>query len=195
MRKRPWSIALISVALISACVTINVYFPAAEAQQAAERFIDEVIGQSPESQGATPQAGERPLGFSIDLALIASARAAADLNIATPAIQAIQARMAERFEKTLKRLFDNGALGLRNDGLIELREVSAIALPERAAAKQAVADENRDRDAVYREIALANQHPEWEDDIRATFAKQWIARAHPGWYFQNAAGEWQRKPG
>lgn len=193
MHKRQWSIALISVALITACVTINVYFPAAEAQQAAERFIDNVIGDSPESKTVVPAPTERPLGFSVDLALISSARAAADLNIATPAIQAIQTRMAQRFEKTLKQHFDSGALGLRNDGLVELRDASAIALPDRAAAKQAVADENRDRDAVYREIAVANQHPEWEDEIRSTFAKQWIAKAHAGWYFQNAAGEWQKK--
>ena len=46
MRKRPWSIALISVALISACVTINVYFPAAEAQQAAKAPVILVVDQA-----------------------------------------------------------------------------------------------------------------------------------------------------
>lgn len=193
MHKRKWSIALVSVALITACVTINVYFPAAEAQQAAEQFIDKVIGDEPDDKAAAPAPAERPLGISIDFALIGSAHAAADLTIATPAIQAIQARMATRFEKTLKQYFESGALGLRNDGLVELRDASAIGLAERAAAKQAVADENRDRNAVYREIAVANQHPEWEDEIRSTFAKQWIAKARPGWYFQNAAGEWVKK--
>lgn len=193
MSKRQWFIALIGAALVTACVTINVYFPAAEAQQAAEQFIDQVLGDSPNDQPAAPSAAERPLGFSIDLALISSAEAAADLNIATPAIQAIQARMAARFDSTLKRHFDSGALGFGKDGLVELRDASLVALAERAAAKQAVADENRDRNAVYREIAVANQHPEWEADIRATFAKQWIAKARAGWYFQDEAGAWQKK--
>jgi uncharacterized protein YdbL (DUF1318 family) len=56
-----------------------------------------------------------------------------------------------------------------------------------------VADENRDRNSLYREIARANGHAEWEPQIRATFAKGWIERAHAGWYYQDASGAWQRK--
>jgi uncharacterized protein YdbL (DUF1318 family) len=56
-----------------------------------------------------------------------------------------------------------------------------------------VADDNRDRDAVYREIAVANGHAEWEDEIRATFAKQWVDSAHAGWWYQTTAGAWKQK--
>ncbi len=59
--------------------------------------------------------------------------------------------------------------------------------------KAAVAAENRDRDAVYREIAVANGQPGWEDQIRQTFAQQWIRNARPGWFYQNANGNWQQK--
>ena len=61
------------------------------------------------------------------------------------------------------------------------------------AERQAVADENRDRQAVYREIAVANGHPEWEAQIRATFAKEWIQKARAGWYYQDASGAWKKK--
>jgi uncharacterized protein YdbL (DUF1318 family) len=44
-----------------------------------------------------------------------------------------------------------------------------------------------------REIAIANGRPEWENDIRATFAQRWIERARPGWYYQNANGNWVQK--
>jgi uncharacterized protein YdbL (DUF1318 family) len=56
-----------------------------------------------------------------------------------------------------------------------------------------VADENRDRNALYREVANANNHPEWEAQIRATFAKRWIERARAGWYYQDASGAWKQK--
>ena len=59
--------------------------------------------------------------------------------------------------------------------------------------RQLVADENRDRSALYREIAVANGHPEWEDEIRATFARRWIANADSGWYYQENDGSWRQK--
>jgi uncharacterized protein YdbL (DUF1318 family) len=61
------------------------------------------------------------------------------------------------------------------------------------AITQAVADDNRDRKAVYREVAVANGHPEWEGKIRETFAQQWIASAHGGWWYQDSGGSWKQK--
>lgn len=191
MKKRFALMLATALLALTACVTINVYFPAAEAEKAAGEFIDEVIGGDQAPADAPAEAAPPKLSFSFEL--ISAAHAAADISIATPAIQAIQKRMAERFASTLEKHFDGGALGLRNDGLIELRDASKVALPERAALKQAVADDNRDRDAVYREIAVANGHAEWEAEIRATFASEWIARARKGWYYQDAKGAWVQK--
>ncbi len=56
----------------------------------------------------------------------------------------------------------------------------------------AVADDNRDRKAVYREVAVANGHPEWEAQIRDVFARQWIESARPGWWYQSG-GAWKQK--
>ena len=42
-------------------------------------------------------------------------------------------------------------------------------------------------------IAKANGHPEWEPDVRNTFARTWIEEAATGWWYQNAAGKWQQK--
>jgi uncharacterized protein len=192
MKKR-FTLLLAAAALVlTACVTINVYFPEAAAEEAAGQFIDNVIGPSDAAPADAPKQDVPPqLGWNVSL--ISNAQAAADLSISTPAIQAIQKRMAERFAATLEKHFDSGALGLRNDGLIELRDAAKVALPDRATLKQAVADDNRDRDAVYREIAVANGHPEWEAEIRSTFATQWTARARKGWYYQDAKGAWAQK--
>lgn len=182
--------------VLSACVTINVYFPAAEAEQAAREFVDKVIGDDAARPG-TPARGDddggRP-GVSLLSFFIADAHAQnADITIRTPAIQAIQGRMASRFQGTLSAAFDAGALGFGRDGLIVVRDASKLGLKDRAAVNQAVAEDNRDRNAVYREIAIANGHPEWEGQIREVFARQWIASAKGGWWYQDADGSWKQK--
>ena len=181
-----------SVLFLSACVTINVYFPAAEAQEAAREFVEKVIGD----EAPAPQPGEGGMAANFDWTtlLISSAYAqTADIDLKTPAIQAIQDRMAARFQTQLSAAFDSGALGFGRDGLLVLRDAAAVPLKDRAALQQAVADDNRDRNAVYREIAVANGHAEWETQIRDTFAKQWIASARSGWWYQDAGGAWKQK--
>src|SRR4029453_3455983 len=110
----------------------------------------------------------------------AHAQSQPDITIKTPAIQAIQARMAARFDSQLRAGFDAGALGFASDGTIVVRDATKLALKDRVAVNQAVADDNRDRKAVYREVAVANGHPEWEAQIRDVFARQWIASARSG---------------
>jgi uncharacterized protein YdbL (DUF1318 family) len=177
---------------LTACVTINVYFPAAEAQEAAREFVEKVIGD--EAPAPASESGGMAANFDWTTLLISSAYAqSADITIKTPAIQAIQDRMAQRFQTQLAPAFDSGALGFGRDGLLVVRDASAIALKDRAGVQQAVADDNRDRGAVYREIAVANAHAEWEGQIREIFAKQWIASARAGWWYQDAGGAWTQK--
>lgn len=199
--------SLAAALLMTACVTINVYFPAAEAKEAAKEFVENVIGEeAPREQQkpaqTTPGSGgsasvQRPVRGFDWLALVgigtAYAQERADISIKTPAIQAIQARMAARFQGQLQAGFDAGALGLTSDGMIEVRDPSKLALKDRVAITQAVADDNRDRKAVYREVAVANGHPEWESQIRGIFAQQWIASARSGWWYQDAGGNWKQK--
>lgn len=196
MRNLRW-LWMATLLVLAACVTINVYFPAAEAEKAAREFVDDVIGRpaggASGNEGTKDGDGNRGAAIGrFDFALIGTAHAQADINIRTPAIQSIRERMRVRFD-SLKPHFDAGALGMTNDGRIAVRDPSALPLKDRATMNQVVAEDNRDRDAVYREIAVANGHPEWESDIRSTFAKEWIDRAASGWYYQNAGGNWTQK--
>lgn len=188
---------LAAALLLSACVTINVYFPAAEAQEAAREFVEKVIGDEPAESPGGGSASIAPRPSFNWLALLgigtAHAQERADISISTPAIQAIQDRMAARFKSRLEPGFTAGALGLTRDGMIEVRDPSKLSLKDRVATTQAVADDNRDRKAVYREVAVANGHPEWEARIRETFAAQWIASARSGWWYQAADGSWKQK--
>ena len=194
MRKVFRSFVVLALFVVGACVTINVYFPAAAAEKAAGEFIDKVIG--PEDASAPPDE-RKGASNTIDLrrlfSPVATATAQANLEIESPAVKTIQARMAERFRSTLEPAFASGALGFTKDGLVAVRDASALPLAQRSSIQQAVADENRDRAAVYREIAVANGHPDWEADIRNTFAQQWIDKARAGWWYQDASGAWQQK--
>ena len=198
MRKTTWMLGGAMFALLTACVTINVYFPAAAAEKAAGQFIEKVIGDDKASDAPPPDAppAPKPPQSSVLDWFVGSAHAAegqADLTLQTPAIREIQARMKQRFDTTLSPLFDSGAIGLTRDGLVAVRDAAAVPLAQRATLNPAVADENRDRAAVYREIAVANGHAEWEADIRTTFARQWVERARPGWYYQDASGGWKQR--
>lgn len=195
---------MVAAVALTACVTINVYFPAAEAKEAAKVFVEKVINDaagapSPEGGGGgggggmafeVPRRGFDPL-MLIGIAP-AYAQSQPDFNIQTPAITAIQSRMEQRFDSALRPHFDSGALGFTEDGLVVIRDAAALPLKDRVPVNTAVADENRDRKAVYREIAVANGHPEWEGQIRSVFAKQWVDSARGGWWYQRG-GAWKQK--
>lgn len=188
-----------SVLALAACVTINVYFPAAAAEKAAEKFVGDVLAE-PREEGSLFDPRNAPGGIATLAAsklldfLVPSAQAQqAQIDINTPQINAIKARMSERQRQSLSALFDAGAIGFTADGLVSIRDRAAVALSERRSIETLVADENRDRKAVYREIAVANGHPEWEQDIQETFAREWVRNARPGWYYQEPGGAWRQK--
>lgn len=135
----------------------------------------------------------RQLIAVIAVAAIANvALAAADIEINTPAINQIKQSMQAR-NGQLAPLYTSGAVGLTRDGLVALRDANAVPLAQRAQANQLVAEENKDRSQLYKEIARANNHPEWEGEIRSTFAQRWIDKAQGGWYVQKVSGEWAKK--
>lgn len=193
---------------IAACVTINVYFPAAAAEKAADQIIDAVTGAA--GNGAvrpapvTPPTGQLQRAETNLLVVAlgkvlyavvpaAQAQEAANLDISSPEIRAITASMTARFGQ-LQKFFDAGALGMTQTGLIELRDASTVSLPERALITRLVSEDNKDRETLYTEIAKANGHPEWAGDIRKIFARRWVERgARTGWYYQNAGGAWVQK--
>jgi uncharacterized protein YdbL (DUF1318 family) len=190
--------------LITGCVTVNVYFPAAAAEQAADRIIREIYGDKLE--GAQPTAPDESedrssndllprnnLGINLLNLLIPAAQAQeANMDISSPAINALKASMTQRHAQ-LEPFYLSGAIGMDSNALLTLRDPAAVSIRDRNIVNQLVAGENQDRNALYSEIARANSHPEWEAQIRSTFARRWVANAPAGWYFQDASGSWQQK--
>ena len=114
-----------------------------------------------------------------------------DLEINTPAISALKNSMQTRHTSLLSH-YASGAIGLTANGLIAIHDTTAVPLKDRQSINVVVAAENTDRNALYKEIANSNGHPEWESGIRDAFAGRWIDKAQPGWWYQDASG-WKRK--
>ena len=126
------------------------------------------------------------------LLLIPAAWADADLEINTPAIAAIKTGMRARHAE-LRPFYQSGAIGLTRDGGIAVHDAKLVPLAQRQKLNTLVAAQNKDRGALYREIAAANGHPEWEPQVRGTFAERWMQKAPAGWWYQNASGAWVQK--
>jgi uncharacterized protein YdbL (DUF1318 family) len=177
---------------LAACVTINVYFPAGEVRDAADQVIDDVWKPGAEGAGGGPGTGMLHFaGAVLDLVVPTAQAADVNIDISSPPVKKIRDSMSTR-HKQLAKYYGSGAIGLTQDALIDVRDLSAVPLPERNALRKLVADENADRQALYREIARANGHPEWEGDIRQVFAKRWIDKKQPGWYYVGSDGQWRK---
>src|SRR5690349_13118826 len=151
-RVLPLKLALVCL-VIAACVTINVYFPAAAADKAADQYWNDVTKgnapQAPPTSNLGPARGAEPnvLLVAIDSVLSAVVPAAhaqdaeAALNVSSPAVNRIKSSMASRFGE-LEKFFASGAVGVTKDGMLEIRDQNAVALPDRATAKRLVAEDN-----------------------------------------------------
>ena len=188
------SLAIISSVFlfVSACVTINVYFPAAEAEDAAAKIVNKIIGED-DNAGISDDNNPQSYHFNPLNWFISSAHAEVNINISSPAITEITNRMKSRYENSLKAYLDKAIIGFSNQGFIEILDIKKLGLKDRQKVKKLVADENHDREALYRELAVANGHADWEDAIRHVFVKTWKNQAHKGWKYQNADGLWQTK--
>lgn len=205
IKRTGWLVLLLTLA---ACVTVNIYFPAAAAEKAADQIIDDVWQEDPQSSTQTPttQASD-PDGEEMVLSYRLSPREvllslfslgsrpayaqAVNFSASSPEVARIKASMGKRFA-IMKPYYNAGAIGLTADGFVAVRDANQVAMNQRAQISALVNAENADRKALYKAIAKANNQPDWASQIQSTFAKQWISRAPSGWWYQSG-GQWKRK--
>ncbi len=182
---------------LSACVTVNIYFPAAAVERAADQIVKETWGGPAEAPKTAPQPQSSNLSSLRRFASLIWVREAqaqeADINVSNPAIRALKEAIRQR-SNAIKPYMDRGNIGLNRDGLLTVRSTDGLNLKERAETKQLVDAENRDRESLYAEIAKANNISRDQiPRIKAIFAKSWLDQAHPGWWVQDSQGNWRRK--
>jgi len=194
--KKPILIAAVTALLLTlACVTVNVYFPAAEVQSAADKIVGEVRGTSSSSTESEAAPQESMLRRSLRSLMLfeGEAYAQADINITTPNIRALKESMKKRFE-SLKPLYEQGVIGETKDGLVSIQSLDGLGLKEKADAKKLVEAENADRDNLYIEIVKANDLPsDSVPQIKELFANSWRKEAKKGWWIQKDNGDWIKK--
>jgi uncharacterized protein len=201
---RRMSMVFLVTMVTTACVTIHIYFPAAAAEEAARSIVRDVLEaqEAPESEpGAVPEPTSRGIAPSAILPVLAwtldrlvgpvSAQTP-DVRVESPAINRLRAAMRARHSE-LAPYLRTGAIGFGRDGYVAIRDLSEVPLRERSQVQRLVNEENADRKALYREIARANDRPDWEDNIRETFARVWVDEAPPGYWYQDAGGSWRQK--
>jgi uncharacterized protein YdbL (DUF1318 family) len=183
-----------SLSVFVSCITVNIYFPEATVKKAAEEIVDEVRKREETNKGQ--QESEKiknilsgPASFS----LVPSAYAQQETKVSTPTIRALKQSLKDR-EPALTAFFNNGSLGEANNGLVEIRDESALNLKDKATLRNLVNDENSDRQKLYAEVAKAlNIDPSQVGRIQKIFAESWIKNSAPGWWVQKENGEWVRK--
>jgi uncharacterized protein YdbL (DUF1318 family) len=184
--------------LLSACVTVNIYFPAAAVERAADQIVKETWGGPGTEPTKTnePQSGllRRRTGLAFLLSVRdAQAAQEPDINVSNPAIRALRESIKRRSD-SIKPYMDGGNVGINRDGLLTVRSTEGLSLKERAEVQQLVDAENRDRESLYAEIAKANDIArESVPKIKAIFARSWIEQARSGWWIQDAQGNWKKK--
>lgn len=192
-------ISALSAILLTACVTINIYFPAAAAEKAADEIIKDIQKNTPQQTAPKPKASLPDWQVSvyqlIDTAInvvVSPAQAdEADLAIDSPEIRQLRAAMESRFA-SLQPLYAAGFIGIQADGLLAVRDIESVPLKDRNQVNKLVAAENADRQNLYQAIANANGHPDWAAQIKSTFAGRWVSNAQPGWWYQSS-GSWKQK--
>lgn len=117
-----------------------------------------------------------------------------NLDIATPPAIVIRHSMTQR-QSRLVRFYEAGIIGLRSDGMLEVRDSSHLKLVQRQIAEKLVDHENNDRKGLA--YAIAHDHEgkvARVDEIRAGLATRWQAQFKSGWWLQDAQGNWTKKP-
>jgi len=181
--------------LAMACVTVNIYFPAPEVREAAEKIVDETwggAGPAPAPGSQSSLAG-RLLMAAASLVVPGDAHAAdVDVNVSTAAIRSLKEGMRQRASE-LKPHLASGAVGIGASGQLVVRDEAAMDLASKAKVKRLVDAENKDREDLYKEIASANNYgSERVGDIRRIFSQTWKDKAEPGWWIQDG-GTWRQK--
>ncbi len=195
-RRTRWLFWLFVISLVS-CVTVNIYFPAAAIQKAADEIVEDVRktpGQKPEQK---PEEKKDKTSRLRRIRFVrlgpTDAYAQVDLNVSTPAIRALRASMASRFPQ-LQPLYSKNAIGETNNGFVAIRDTAGLSLKERADVNRLVDQENADRRALYTEIIRANNLDMGKlGEVQRLFANSWRDKSSPGWAIQLDSGQWGRK--
>ncbi len=171
--------------LLVGCVstTVNIYFPEAAIENAADKIESEVRGATEEMK-----MGVAPSFF------LHTAHAAVDVNVDTPKLRKIVESRKARFPQ-VDVLLTDGFAGEGNNGYLKEKDRSAYSdLKKLADARRILTEENTDRKEMYLEIVRANKIAEEKvKDVEKIFAETNRGKLKAGQYYEDDKGAWVKK--
>ena len=185
-------------------ITVNIYFPEKEVEEAFKILEKELM--TPEGEKQEPKPDAKPES-SIKFELVTSAYAQepglsekiAEMMKKMPDVVNAYKQMGVRIAD-IHKLADNGAVGIGNNGMLIFREEELLT-PDQ---KKLVAAENENRKTIFNGMAKAiiriNRAPENEQNLKQVmpqamklFAAVRQEMAKKGWWIQSPDGNWSRK--
>lgn len=180
--------------LMAACVTVNIYFPAAEVKRDAERIVEDVYQDVEEEkkQDEGEKSGSRGSMLHRLAGLLGpKAAQAQDVTaVSNAAIRGLKDQIAGNLQQ-LKPFLDAGNVGINGQGYLELRNTEGMQVSQVAQVKRLIAQDKGLRDQLYQEVAKARDTDQ-VGKVRGIFAETWKSKAKSGWYVQRD-GNWVRK--
>ncbi len=196
MKRNKWLFMGLA-ALLAACVTVNIYFPAAEVERAADKIVDDVYGVKPTGNGDEKGKPDGPSQGSLIRLLAeflepADAHAQEAVSVSNATIRGLKNQLGEN-HRQLRPFYDQGNVGIDRNGYLVLRDTQGLPLQQLALLKRLVNEDNSLRKQLYREVAKAlNVASDQVDRIEAIFAGHWRQKALSGWWVQRDDGSWVR---
>jgi len=178
------------ILVLSACITVNIYFPEAAVKKTAEDIVNEVRASDKSiKDDVKKDEVKKSAGFS----LVPRLYAQQETEVTTPRIRAIKESIKGRFDKLVPH-FDAVRIGETKDGNLQVLNEDGLSLQDRSVLRKLVTDENQDRRDLYAEVAKALDIDAGQiGKVQQIFAEQWIGKAHAGWMIQKADGSWVKK--
>lgn len=186
------SMALMGLLLFTmACVTVNIYFPAAKVEKTADEIVKDVY------EGVEPKEPQKPGGSSSLLNFLAwlgprEAHAADATSVSNASIRALNNNIKGRVGQ-LAPYFAKGNVGIDKRGYLAERGTQGMAVQQVAQMKRLIAADNADRKRLYEEVAKALNQPQNAGKVEGIFADKWRSEAPGGWWIQENNSSWRKK--
>ncbi len=169
---------------IDAHITLDIRHIADQAEDVLD-FIEGKKDELPGLEGA-PEPVSHIYRFFNALSPMQTAHASSLEVTTSPRVREIAVSMRERNPK-VEAFKRRGCIGENNRGYVELRDCDTIqTADERNEAQELIADENRDRQALYSEIARLNRDTPGVTvaKVESIYAMERLRRARSGDVFQ-----------
>lgn len=180
--------AVLALMLTAACVTVNIYFPAAEVQKDAERVVKQAYGIE---EDKAPAEGSWLHPGLLDLFGPTTAHAQDYVNLSNAATRGLEKEVTAT-TRQLAPYYASGNVGIDSNGFAVLRDKGGLDMKSVGQVNRLVAADRQLKTALYQEKAKAAGTPGKVGEVQAIYAKLWQSYAAGGTWVQTGGG-WTQK--